>query len=217
MIDSDIITKYQQRLLRSDKCLALLAERKVSMAAVKRYGVGYFDTNPISKYMDRMVFPVRSIYGEIVALQGRAMFDHEAKSRSLGKKIPKYYHGEFDKSEHVYGLFEAARAIVDKGYVVVVEGPFDIMALFEVGIPAVAFLGTALSYEQALLIRRYTDKVILWLDQDKAGLIAKHRMTEVFKDIGFEVSEITPPEPLDPAELWVKYGREYIRRITGKR
>lgn len=217
MIDNEIIQKYQQRLLKSDKCLRLLAERKVSMAAVRRFGVGYFDTNPSSKYMDRMVFPIRSIYGEIVSFQGRAMFDHEARSLQLGKKIPKYYHGDYDKGDHVYGLFESARSIVDKGYVVIVEGPFDVMALFEAGIPAVAFLGTALSQEQALLVRRYTDKAVLWLDQDKAGLIAKGRMQELLNELGFEVSEVIPPEPLDPSDLWVKYGREYIKRIASKR
>lgn len=201
-----MIQKYQTRLMKTPKCLNYLNERKVSLAAVRKYGVGYFDTNPVSKYMDRMVFPVRDQYGELVGLQGRAMFEWT-------KERPKYYHGDLDKSHYIYGLYECKELILQKGYVILVEGPFDVIALWEVGEPAVSVLGTALSDQHALILRRYTEHAMLWLDNDRAGIHAATTASKTLQGVGIHVTNVTPDTEKDPSDLWVKGGRTALRKV----
>ena len=135
------------------------------------YGVGYFDLNEVSPFHDRLMFPIRDPYGELLSFQGRAMFDHDA----VGK--PKYYHAPFDKGNVVYGLYECAEWALEAPFLTVVEGPMDVLALHDAGLPSVALMGTTFSQTQAYLVRRYTRNVLLWLDSDSAGAKASPRST----------------------------------------
>lgn len=139
-------------------------ERKVSLEQIIHHSVGYFGNNPFSMYYDRVMFPIHDVYGNLLSFQGRALFDFKAEGK------PKYFHGAYDKSRHLYGLYDALRTLELMPFVVLVEGPFDVLALLRAGIPAVSGFGTAFSRHQALLLRRFFKYVGMWYDPDAAGL-----------------------------------------------
>lgn len=200
-------------LLRSEKCLTYLRERRVSLAAAHKYCVGYYDDNEFSQYFDRMVFPVRDQYGTLLTLQGRAMYDWKSANR------PKYWHGKFDgkeKHEVVYGLFECAEQVVKANAVVIVEGPFDVMACYQCGVPAVAMLSTNISREQAVLLRRYAKYALLWPDNDEAGMKHLEGITKQLEcaDMYVKILEHSFPEK-DTADIYLQHGRQGVRDVIG--
>ena len=150
-----------------------------------------------------MLFPVRDVFGELITFQGRAMFDH------LYEGQPKYWHESFNKGEHLYGLYENAPLIVEMGYVVVTEGPFDPAALYECGIPAVAVLGSVFTENHAMLLRYFTDYVFEWLDPDEAGRKAAEKTLKILREWGFKAKSI-PNNNDDPSTTLVKEGRQRI-------
>lgn len=127
---------------------------------------------------------------------------------------PKYWHTPFEKSDVLYGLYEGAERIVEQRFAILSEGPFDVIAAFDAGYAGVAGLGTTLSLEQALLLRRYTDTVLMWYDNDLAGGKASQRTAPVLKAAGLRV--LVPILRLghDPSETWQKHGRSGILRVV---
>ena len=135
------------------------------------------------------------------------MFDHFYEGQ------PKYWHESFDKGRHLYGLFESMPAIVELGYVVVVEGPFDVAALLECGIPAVAVLGSAFSDTHGWLLRQVTEFAFEWLDADPAGRKAAKNASAILSSWGISHKSLVQTDK-DPATTLVVSGKqEIIRRI----
>lgn len=111
-----------------------LLSRRISLAAISIYGLGYFDHNHASVFYDRLMVPIRDPYGNLISFQGRALFDYDA----LG--LPKYFHAPYDKSAIVYGLHECGKRAIDASCITVVEGPFDVIACYDATLCAVATL-----------------------------------------------------------------------------
>lgn len=169
-------------LLQSDECLEYLNKRQVSIAAIEKFQLGY-EERRISRLRDRLLFPLFDQYGFHIGFQGRALRDEQ-----ISKTFPKFWHTEgIDKSRYLYGLYENQQQIVDDGYAVLLEGNFDVIISWQCGIPAVASMGTAFTWQQALLLRRYTDTVIICPDNDKAGTIAAENRVKLLKEYGFNV------------------------------
>jgi DNA primase len=187
-----------------------LVSRKVSLESIHKFMIGYFDVNEYSKFYDRMVFPVFNPYGQCMSLQGRAMFDWVMASEELGSKIPKYYHGEFDKNALIYGLHENGQAIVQSNVAVITEGPFDVIACYQSRIPALALLGTSFQNNQAALLRRYCNNAIIWLDSDKAGIRATENLSNTLDRAGFRVYTVEGSEH-DPSDTYQNYGQAKIK------
>ena len=162
--------------------------RCLSLATVEKFELGYCNDDPRKGIYDRLVFPVRNQYGEYVAFTARALFDFE--KQNMGK----WWHSpdpeQTWKRFVLYGLYENFRTILELDYVVIVEGPFDVLALYECGIPAVAILGINPSREQMLILRRYTKNVLLWLDNDKAGGVGLTNIEKHAKDLGMKLSVV---------------------------
>ncbi|HLX53502.1 MAG TPA: toprim domain-containing protein [Aquella sp.] len=132
---------------------------------MKKFEIGYYIENEFNKFYDRIMFPLRDINGDFITHQGRTLVeDFKAKG------LKKYQHGEYEKNKYLYGLYDVGRLIKEKGYVVLTEGPFDVLAAYEQGIPAVSGFGVTFSAHQAMLTAMYTDKVYLAYDADEAGL-----------------------------------------------
>ena len=125
------------------------------------------------RFRDRIMFPIRSVKGEVIGFGGRVL--------DVGE--PKYLNSPetpvFHKGQELYGLFEARQGLRAKGYALVVEGYMDVVALAQWGYPnAVATLGTACTDEHVSKLFRFTDTVIFSFDGDAAGRRAAGRALE---------------------------------------
>uniref|UniRef100_A0A7C4G9X8 DNA primase n=1 Tax=candidate division WOR-3 bacterium TaxID=2052148 RepID=A0A7C4G9X8_UNCW3 len=159
-------------------------------------------------FRGRIMFPVFSLSGKVVGFSGRV----------LGNDEPKYLNSPdtpiFRKGDVLYGLFQA------KGYIrnevpIMVEGNFDLLSLAGCGINrVVAPLGTALTQNQALLIRRYNSQVLLCFDGDEAGQRACRRALEVFLGAGVDPQIVALPPGVDPDALIRAEGRQaFLARL----
>lgn len=131
------------------------------------------DKKRYDRFRDRIMFPIRSVQGDVIGFGGRV----------LDKGEPKYLNSPetpvFVKGRELYGLHEARAAMRQKGYVLVVEGYMDVVALAQLGFPnAVATLGTACTAEHVQKLFRFTDSVVFSFDGDAAGRRAAGRALE---------------------------------------
>jgi DNA primase len=134
---------------------------------------GSSDVKRYDRFRDRIMFPIRSVQGEVVGFGGRVLDQGE----------PKYLNSPetpvFSKGRELYGLFEARSAIRQSGFVLVVEGYMDVVALAQLGFPnAVATLGTACTAEHVQKLFRFTESVVFSFDGDAAGRRAAGRALE---------------------------------------
>lgn len=125
------------------------------------------------RFRDRIMFPIRNAKGQVIGFGGRVM----------GQGEPKYLNSPetplFSKGTELYGLFEARHAIRETGYVLVVEGYMDVVALAQLGFAnAVATLGTACTPVHVQKLLRQTDAVVFSFDGDAAGRRAARRALE---------------------------------------
>ena len=156
----------------------------------------------LALFRDRIVFPISTPRGEVVAFGGRAMGDGP---KYLNTPETAYYH----KGELLYGLAEARERIKQAGAVHVAEGYLDVIALDAAGHAAVAPLGTALSGDHARLLARYTSDVRLVMDSDAAGANATRRAISTLEDTELSPSVVPLQDGLDPAD--------YIQQNAGGR
>jgi DNA primase len=150
-------------------------------------------SEPRPRFRGRLIFPIYDVSGRVVGFGGRL----------LGPGEPKYLNSPespiFSKGKLLYGLNWAKQAARRDERMLVVEGYFDAMRLIGAGVESVvAPMGTALTEEQAKLIRRYTDHVYLLYDSDKAGLKATFRSGDELLRQGAAVQVVTLPEGEDP-------------------
>jgi len=158
----------------------------------------YFDI-----FRNRIIFPIFKYNGEIVGFGGRVLDD----------SIPKYLNSPetkiFSKRLNLYGLYQAKEQIRKLNEAILVEGYMDCIKLHQAGINnVVAALGTALTTEQAGLLRRYTENVLVLYDGDEAGQREALRAVHVLAKENLNVSVVVLPEKKDPDEYLQKYGKE---------
>ncbi len=147
-------------------------------------------------FFDRLMFPIRDAKGATIGFGGRTLGDGE----------PKYLNSPespvFSKGRILYGLFEGAGAVRKSRRAHFMEGYMDVIAAHQHGLKsACAPLGTALTGEQAMLIKRYADSAIIVFDADNAGQNAAVRGAEIALAAGLAVRVATVPEGKDPDEL----------------
>ena len=150
-------------------------------------------TEPRPRFRNRLIFPIFDVSNRVVGFGGRL----------LGPGEPKYLNSAesptFSKGKLLYALNWAKQAARRDERILVVEGYFDVLRLIGAGIEsAVAPMGTALTEDQAKLIRRYTDRVYLLYDSDKAGLKATFRSGDELLAQGASVQVVTLPDGEDP-------------------
>ena len=150
-------------------------------------------TEPRPRFRGRLIFPIYDVSSRVVGFGGRL----------LGPGEPKYLNSPespiFSKGKLLYGLNWAKQAARRDERMLVVEGYFDAVRLIGAGIESVvAPMGTALTEDQAKLVRRYTDRVYLLYDSDKAGLKATFRSGDELLRQGASVQVVTLPDGEDP-------------------
>ena len=164
------------------------------------------------KFRNRLIFPVKNNYEKIIAFGGRTLDDEQG---------PKYLNSPetllFKKSECLYLLNAAREAIRQKGYVIVVEGYFDALALHHHGFEnAVATLGTALTPQHGRMLKRYTTEVVFSYDTDAAGQAAVLRGFEPLVQSGLNIKVLVMPDAKDPDEFLSKHPKEELEALIEK-
>jgi len=164
------------------------------------------------RFRGRIIFPIYDAQGRCLGFGGRA----------LGDEQPKYLNspetGTFSKSRPLYGLNFALPAIREHGNALVVEGYMDCITAHQHGFSnVVASLGTAFTHDQARLLVRYTQEVVLSFDRDAAGSLASLRGAEYLQDLGARVYVLDFPDAKDPDEFLREQGREAFAAVLQER
>ncbi|ADK81201.1 DNA primase [Sediminispirochaeta smaragdinae] len=159
----------------------------------------------VSLFSDRLMFPIYNHRGKAVAFGGR----------KLGSGEPKYINSPetalYKKREILFGLSKVLPVIRQKKRAYVVEGYFDVLAMYQSGAGgAVAPLGTAFTAEQGRLLKRYVNEVVLLFDGDSAGIAAARKSIPVIETAGLEGSVVELPGGLDPADMLKKEGQDSL-------
>jgi len=195
-IPRDLQIKYGMGYFPSSNNLDSLIKH-VSREYLEKFNIiypGYISSGKVLKghFSDHnLIMPFRNGYGDIVSLLGRSVLpDSEQKDN----QIQKYkYTLNADKELYVYGLDLAKEEIIKKGYVICVEGQFDCIACHSVGVYNVVALGWAtLSRYQFYQLLKYTDNIILMLDNDEAGEKGKVKAKSRYSDLA-SIKGLSPP------------------------
>jgi DNA primase len=160
------------------------------------------------RFRDRLMFPIKNDFGEVVAFSGRVL-DPNARG---GKYVNSPETPLFSKGNLLFGLHESKRFIANARQAIVLEGQLDLITTFEAGIQnVVAPQGTALTARHAALLRRFADEVILFFDADAAGQKAAERALEILFGAGLLVKIGELPAGEDPDSLIRKSGSDAFR------
>lgn len=185
-----------------------LRRRQFSADLIAEAGLGLLtERNELrDRFRERIMFPIADIQGRTIGFGARA----------LGGEEPKYLNTQetplFRKGHVLYGYSRARQAIRQTGKVLLLEGYMDVIGLHQSGIlNAVATLGTALTPEQAGLLRRVAEEVILVYDGDAAGRQAAQRSIEVLRALQVPVKVAQMPQGSDPDEWVREQGAEAFR------
>ncbi len=230
---------YQLRTPHGEPGYRYLKKRELSDETMQRFGLGYAGKNGamlvqylrgkgfeddliqeaglashserygmVSQFWNRVMYPIQDINNRVIGFGGRVMGDGE----------PKYLNSPetpiFDKRRNLYGLNYARRA--RSSNIILCEGYMDVIAMHQAGFrQAVASLGTAFTPEQAALLRRYTDNVLLAYDSDGAGVKAALRGIGILREAGLTGRVINMQPYKDPDEFMKALGREaFEERIS---
>jgi len=176
----------------------------------KQKGPGYYD-----RFRSRIMFPVCNAEGGITGFGGRALPGAETGDS------PKYMNSPetaiFRKGQALYALNLARRAMQQAGAAIVVEGYFDCIACHQAGFKqTVATMGTALTSDQARLLRRHVERANVAFDADSAGFSATLRSAPMFENVGLAAQVIVLPRGKDPDALVRDDGAEALRQAVDK-
>lgn len=218
-----------------------MKKRGIDDAILKKFGIGYADENWDSlyrhfkekgtdekillelglisekngkyydKFRNRVIFPIINTSGKVIGFGGRA----------IGDAMPKYLNSPenkvFQKKNNIYALNTTKQDVGKEGYAILVEGYMDVISLYQGGVRNVgASLGTALTENQAKLLKRYTRNVVLSYDADAAGQAAAVRGLEVLSKEDIKVKVLHVTDGKDPDEYIKKNGKEaFLRLVEG--
>jgi DNA primase len=142
----------------------------------------------IDRFRSRIIFPIWDHRGNIIGFSGRTIPSLTRNSPEIAKYINTPETPVYHKGKSLFGLWQTKEEIKKKNQAIVVEGDFDLISCWQIGIKnAVALKGTAFTQEQALLIKRFADKLILALDEDAAGNEAVLKGVQLVEKEGLQV------------------------------
>jgi len=228
---------YADALENSKLAIEYIKHREINQDTIKRFRLGYAPSgnllfnaakkNGVSEenliraglavkkedgchdwFYKRIIFPVFSIAGKVIGFGARAL---DANTE------PKYINTPetpiFKKGANLYGLYQAKNYLY-QNIPILVEGNFDLLSLVNQGINnVIAPLGTALTLEQALLIRRYSNQLIIAFDGDVAGQTATFRTIEILLKANNDPHVIMLDDGFDPDKYIKTYGKEKFNTI----
>lgn len=162
---------------------------------------GFYDT-----FRNRLMFPVIDVRGNVIGFSGRILDDGEPKYMNSPETLV------FNKSRNLFALNLAKKS--KSGYIILSEGNIDVVSLHQAGFDsAVASLGTSLTPEQARLISRYTNQVIIAYDNDGAGIKASQRAIGILEKLDIKVKVLRLNGAKDPDEFIKAKGADAFRNL----
>ncbi len=178
-------------------------EKLIDLGLISSSKGKYFD-----KFRNRVIFPIINTRGKVIGFGGR----------TIGEDMPKYLNSKessvFLKKNNLYGLSVTRSEMTKTGYAVLVEGYMDVISLYQRGICNVAAsLGTALTENQAKLLKRYVSNVVLSYDSDEAGRKAAFRGMDILHREEFKVKIPNMQEAKDPDDFIKAKGRSAFIKI----
>ena len=169
------------------------------------------DGRLVDRYAGRVIFPWIGMNGKVVGFGGRKL-DQATKGvqqKYVNSPDSDIYH----KDQQLYGIFQAKKAIARENKVYMVEGYTDVIAMHQCGIEnVVANSGTALSFHQIRMLRRFTPNIVLLYDGDAAGIHAAMRGTDMLLQEGMNIKVLVLPDGDDPDSFSRKLSAEDFRR-----
>ena len=228
---------YEQLVTPEGKrCTDYMAGRRISPAVARRFGLGFApqrseafldamrqkgysdwelsdadlirrgDHGFYSTFRNRLMFPIIDVRGNVIGFSGRALGDAGAKYLNSKDTLV------FNKGRNLFALNLAKKS--KAGYIILSEGNIDIVALHQAGFDsAVASLGTSLTPEQARLISRYTNEVIIAYDNDGAGIKASQRAIGILERLDLKVRVLRMTGAKDPDEYIKTRGADAFRNL----
>src|SRR5690606_4633299 len=196
---------------QTDALYQMLKSKNYTVTAMMTLGL--VKQAPDGSYYDvfraRVTFPVKNDKGRIIGFSARTLNP---------KEVAKYVNSPetkiFKKGETLYHFTDALSPAVKQKYVILHEGFFDVIASYKANLKAtVATMGTALTKEQAALIKRVSNHVVIAYDGDKAGIEATLKAIPHLRAAGLNISILALPAKLDPDEFVKKYGIEKYAKL----
>lgn len=179
------------------------SDRELIAAGLAREGKrgGVYDA-----FRNRLVFPVIDVRGHVIGFSGRILGDGEPKYLNSPETLV------FNKSRNLFAMNLAKKS--KSGYIILSEGNIDVVSLHQAGFDsAVASLGTSLTSEQARMISRYTNEVIIAYDNDNAGLKAAQRAIGILEKLDLKVKVLKLNGAKDPDEFIKLKGADAFRNL----
>lgn len=160
------------------------------------------------RFSGRVIFPVHNITGRVIAFGGRTLKTDKKVAKYINSPETDIYH----KSNVLYGMYFAKKAIIQEDNCYLVEGYTDVISLHQAGIEnVVASSGTSLTVEQIKLIKRYTNHITILYDGDAAGIKASFRGIDMILEQGLTVKVLLFPDGEDPDSFARKHSAEEIK------
>src|SRR3989344_1163896 len=199
-INIKIIEKFELGYAPSswDSLIHFLLKKKYTKQDLIDAGLVVASSGRIyDRFRNRIVFPIKNIKGNVIGFSGRLLDGKEKMAKYINTPETKVYH----KRESLYGIHLARDAIRRENNVYVVEGEFDLISPYAIGIEnVVAIKGSSLTYEQLGVLKRYTERITLALDTDEAGIEAIKRGTREAESYDFDIRVVQFTSGKDPDE-----------------
>jgi len=161
------------------------------------------------RFAGRLMIPIDNESGRVVGFGGRIMVADQGP-KYMNSSESKY----FQKNRLLFNLSRAKAAIKQLNYVVIAEGYFDVISLFEAGVSnAVGLLGTALTENHLRVLGNYTRNLLFFLDSDAAGQAATLRSVDIAEKMDFTTAVVMMRDYKDPADLFVMEGAKAIKEV----
>jgi DNA primase len=161
------------------------------------------------RFRGRIIFPICNDVGEVIAFSGRLLKEEEGAAKYLNSPETPL----FRKGNVLFGLHKSKRALIEANCAIVCEGQLDLISLFEAGITnVIAPQGTAFTENQARILKRFVDEVVLCFDSDAAGAKAAERSLDALMENDFIVRVVELPPGQDPDSLVRREGKEQFEK-----
>lgn len=211
-INNDIIKEFQIGLsIKENYLLTNILKKKGynDKELIDSGLVGNGDNGLHDIYYNRIMFPLYDLNGKVVGYSGR-IYDMKDTSKYINTKETAI----FKKGELLYNYHKAKDEARKQGKIIVMEGFMDVIAAYKVGIKnVVATMGTAVTSNQANLLKRMAKEIILCFDGDEAGAKATSSCIEELNKLGVTPKVVRLEENLDPDEYIKKYGSQFLNKI----